>query len=558
MKLTNPFLILSMLCFAGTSCGDFLERSAQDLKIPVTTRDYKEILQGEAYFKDVSNTGNFINYMTDDVEFFSAVNLAEDANRKDWSEQASYLTSSYFATYDRCYFWDQEIETEFTDEFFKQLYHQILIANLCLDAVDDTDGTDDEKEILRGQAAFHRALAYFYLANTYAKPFNEAQSSDLCVPIKNETTTTTATFARNTVGEVWTLINNDIRTALDNLDGKDIASAYEVNHKAALIVASRIALFQEDYSQAILYGEEFLTKYGATNGLYDISMQDRANNPASNTTTNNSDAAVVNFFTRSNTEIVLSWGNFTYPVQAIDYNTAIGWRTSAPIDENALGSYLVAPNLTNSAEYEAKTLIGQYNFSITRGANGIIASVTGDRRPVYWFIAPRPYTGVTSVRSRYNYYVMKSDRSYDFSVCYNFPNVIRTGEVYLNLAEAYARRNSGGDAAKAIQYLNDLREKRIAPYAGTSEELASTTFASNSELVQFVWNERRRELCFEEFHRWWDLRRTGQPKIVHKWYEQTYTLQDHDPNYVLDFPIAEREYNGAKLVPNVRYAKTPD
>ena len=58
-----------------------------------------------------------------------------------------------------------------------------------------------------------------------------------------------------------------------------------------------------------------------------------------------------------------------------------------------------------------------------------------------------------------------------------------------------------GINAKAIGYLNALREKRINPYTA----LSLGDFTSNDALVQFCWDERRRELCFEECHRWWDV-----------------------------------------------------
>ncbi|MFR7876304.1 MAG: RagB/SusD family nutrient uptake outer membrane protein [Butyricimonas paravirosa] len=34
-------------------------------------------------------------------------------------------------------------------------------------------------------------------------------------------------------------------------------------------------------------------------------------------------------------------------------------------------------------------------------------------------------------------------------------------------------------------------------------------FASREDLIQFIWEERRRELCFEEAMRFWDMRRQG-------------------------------------------------
>ena len=72
--------------------------------------------------------------------------------------------------------------------------------------------------------------------------------------------------------------------------------------------------------------------------------------------------------------------------------------------------------------------------------------------------------------------------------------------------------------------------------------------ASLEDLLHFIWDERRRELCFEEAMRFWDLRRQGRPQIVHKWYNswntyEVYTLPATSANYVLRIPESELKYN---------------
>lgn len=155
------------------------------------------------------------------------------------------------------------------------------------------------------------------------------------------------------------------------------------------------------------------------------------------------------------------------------------------------------------------------------------------------------------------YRILKYD-TYDKDI---LMQCLRIGEVYVSLAEAYARRNEAGDAAKAIVHLNTLRAKRINPYTS----LTSADFASTDALVQFCWDERRRELCFEECHRWWDMRRQGQKKVVHRLNTggtsgnsfMTFTLQEKDPAFILNFPIDERKQSPS-LVPNSRPQRNED
>ena len=95
----------------------------------------------------------------------------------------------------------------------------------------------------------------------------------------------------------------------------------------------------------------------------------------------------------------------------------------------------------------------------------------------------------------YPAYVKEGDRS-DLSrsaLSNNF--LFRTAEAWLNLAEdsAYA-----GDETTARNALDNLRRHRLENPAEVTE--------SGADLIRFIRDERRRELCLEG-HRWFDLRR---------------------------------------------------
>lgn len=75
---------------------------------------------------------------------------------------------------------------------------------------------------------------------------------------------------------------------------------------------------------------------------------------------------------------------------------------------------------------------------------------------------------------------------------------LRLSEAYLNLAEAYAFVNKTEDSKKAITQLMQMRYQPSS--VPTLKEY------SRADLIQFIRDERRKELCFEG-HRWFDLRR---------------------------------------------------
>ena len=136
--------------------------------------------------------------------------------------------------------------------------------------------------------------------------------------------------------------------------------------------------------------------------------------------------------------------------------------------------------------------------------------------------------------------------------------MLRSPEGYLNLAEAYAML---GEAGKASECLNRLRSVRIKDYQAKTY--------SETEIIDEVRAERRRELCFEG-HRWFDLRRYAVCKKapfgkvidhVYARYDvnhknvftnaEVYRLEENDPAYTFAIPKQVLEFD-AGMPDNVR------
>lgn len=118
---------------------------------------------------------------------------------------------------------------------------------------------------------------------------------------------------------------------------------------------------------------------------------------------------------------------------------------------------------------------------------------------------------------------------------------MKTTEVYLMLAECYAREDKFSDA---VAVLNTLRVKRIL-----SGIVNLTVPATRKETMQLVINERRKELLLG-FNRFFDLKRFNNEAdyaktitrvfpIVNKTVPQkTYTLQPNSRLYIVPFPLS--------------------
>lgn len=130
-------------------------------------------------------------------------------------------------------------------------------------------------------------------------------------------------------------------------------------------------------------------------------------------------------------------------------------------------------------------------------------------------------------------------------------------EIYLNKAEALAML---GQEEEAIRVLQELREKRMRD--------AGTIALSGEELVKFIREERRRELCFRGL-RWFDLRRYAvhprypqKTRIEHPYYDwngsmvlnKIYVLEEYpgDGGWLMPFPKEALLSNEGALLDNVR------
>lgn len=128
-----------------------------------------------------------------------------------------------------------------------------------------------------------------------------------------------------------------------------------------------------------------------------------------------------------------------------------------------------------------------------------------------------------------------------------YPTVgMKTTEVYLMLAECYAREDK---FTEAVNVLNTLRAKRIL--SGAVNLAVPTT---RKETMDLVINERRKELLLG-FNRFFDLKRlnteTEYAKTVTRVFpivnktvpQKTYTLQPNSRLYIIPFPLSVLQKN---------------
>ena len=336
-------------------------------------------------------------------------------------------------------------------------YQSINAMNIIIEGIDeleDESATQANRDQVKGEAYFLRALNYFDLARTKGyEPGREVDGFDLSAIIRTEPTEDleSADFReRSTNDEVYALVLSDLDQAASLLNGNERSTnspAEFATYAAVLALQARANLYLRNWSAAESAAEDALSETAAmlvqsdSEGDALVSAWAAPTHPESIfevqfTASTDGDVTNVNASLQSLTDPTRPGGSFT---------------DALPTDD------LIA------AHEDGDARLALY-------ADAVIG--TGDGAEDVQYI--QKYTGTSG---------LDVDRS----------PVLRVAEMYLILAEARAEQ---GDTGGARDALNTLRNAR-----GLDD-------LDSGNLIDQVYQERRVELAFEG-HRFFDLKRRG-------------------------------------------------
>lgn len=477
-----------------TGCSDFLEPKSSDEYVPENAAALDEMLIQEVYTDP--NAGNTYRYQFHNI-FDDDITVTDLSIGFPENEQSSM--DAYFALYTLqpdMFFRMQQgtVMGKAWDEF----YTAVLGCNVALDYLDKINDEEERERYVAAQALALRAFNYFQLVNLFGAPYNYNPDA-LGVPLKLTSGLTTERLERNTVGEVYNQICSDLASA-DSLfcllpRAKQFNQDFRINLPAVRFLRARVNLYMENYGEVIRWADSVLLWKEFR--LYDLQT-----------------------FTPSKTEQKPHYGNYT--------SGEVIWCYGSAWDFTRLA-------LTQAKEYVDGITYNSYRFF--NASPELLESFTTEdslRRDLYIF---EEYSNNTWTGKKLAVGKVPNGLNQVISTSNNFGMSFRLSELYLNLAEAYAML---GNSEKSLYYLNELRRKRIKEY----EDVVGL---SGKDLIQFVREERRRELCFEG-HRWFDLRRWGMESFTRKWklYNepwQNYVIEKNDPAFTLPIPNEVMERN---------------
>lgn len=510
----RTFSFLTIM-IALTACDSYLDSDSADLQIPKSVDDYAPLLIEEAYPNTIGTDLNYAELMTDDVEMGPLYYDNEYLISTGIVNHEVDLTAGYG---EYAHTWAQDYSEHLTDNYWKNRYHNILTCNSIIDALPTMEGQDAQKDLylkLAYQAYALRAFNYFCLINTYAKPYSQENLNEPGVIIREEPILGIGSVPRSTIKEVYDLIDADLIKAEQYMEGANPkASKFEFTKSAVLFLSTRVALFKSDWDKVIEQGTKFLK---INRSILDL---------------NDADQSLLGVYTSSS-------GSGGFFVNDINLDEVV-WAFGRGDNYNNVHTY-ISPYSVTLTSYE-------FGFHTSWTADNSLIKLydEDDLRLKAYYIMPYRKTGSTLLPTYENgqYHPNKCVWNFSSSSDHLASQAWRTPEIYLSIAEAYAQK---GDITSALNYLNQLRVKKYVKGSANAEKRASD-FASKEALVQFIWDERRRELSYEENMRFWDMRRQGMPAQTHYVYTNvntymTYELPQGSPNYILPIPPSELNYN---------------
>lgn len=260
IKYIVSVLGAGMLALSTLSCSDFLDTnpstSVADSEVFVTVAGAQAALNGCYYHMRAYNSGGADRW--DDCGIPS-MQMVSDVSGEDmivWGGWYSY-------TYN---YWGETRGDIFRSSALWR-FHYTLINNTngILANIDNCEGSDIDKQYVKGQALAIRGWAYFSLARLFQQTYIIAQDMP-GMPIYTEPTTeSTEGKPRGTLKDTYTQILSDLTAAEQMLDGFDRGNRINNFDKSVVQgVLSEVYQVMNDWSKAEEYAKKVLALYPLT------------------------------------------------------------------------------------------------------------------------------------------------------------------------------------------------------------------------------------------------------------------------------------------------------
>lgn len=482
-------IITACICmvFSLSACDNYLDVIPKGKAVLNSTEDYLGLLEQTAVEYPVDN----FNYVSNEQ---SLINLAE-------------LEGYKYPMYSSGFFWDESYDRasyitdgESLSLLYNSCYSRIARYNILLDNMPDAQGPESEKTMGIAQAKTMRAYNYFFLLNTFAKPYNPSTAATDNGIIVRETFELESTGKQYSVAEVYAFILKDLNDAVGDLPEK-AANAYQPDKAFGYALRAKVHLFMRNIDNALNDALEVL-KF-SNHALWDLSAE-------------------LSAYVAQNPQFA-AMDDMLYMMYR---NTMMMQPRKVSHPENLL--------YCPSREAGAPAILRKY-----------LKNTFDAQADLRYNLICNPSMPDRPTAEPGCLYYMNS------TLLLLNESGIRLSEVYLMIAECYARK---GNIELTLKYLNDLRKTRF--YAKYYKDLVPSDVNNDKEkALKYVREERAREL-FTSCNSFFDMRRfcTEFNETLTKTYTDvngsthTYTLKPD--SHLLTFPFPVTAIQTTNLIQN--------
>ncbi|WP_415326415.1 RagB/SusD family nutrient uptake outer membrane protein [Chryseobacterium sp. MMS23-Vi53] len=394
-----------------------------------------------------------------------------------------------------------------TNDIWNTGYKAIVGCNRVISKV--AEGKDADTDQLIGENYFLRAYTYFSLVNVFGRPYNQG-TSNLGVPLKL-TDDVNDIPPRATVGEIYTQVLKDLQKAEQLMTiNKDNIYASKTVAQALL---SRVYLYMENNDKAIEYADKVINS-----GKY--MMLSKADLPSYSTKApENNTETIFAFKYNKDGDYTDGWytlGSMYANIQGVGWGEMYASSTYLDlINQNPQDVRLkfISPKYLNplvpvaywvqqgTNSSGAITYNYQFQKTFQQGGNTyftmnnvnyqVFSEVLPNKTNYYFINSSGVKTNVyldNDIEKRNGYpkfFVLKCSLQEGVPQLWS-PVILRLAEMYLNRAEAYAKK---GNTASALADVNVIRARAGIP--------TYTSVPAGQTLINLVLDERRLELAFE-------------------------------------------------------------
>ncbi len=247
MKKYLKYIAVTVLALTVANCDNYVDIQTEGKLTPKETENYRYLLNNTRVY-DI--TYGLIDVASDDID------LQNEA-------QITALSSSdFYRPFLNLYKWSDTVYFEGEKDYnMESLYDALYYTNVIItEVMNSTNGTQAEKQAIKGEAQVHRAFIYLTLVNIFGKAYDATTSAtDPGVPVFT-TPTVSQDIKRASVKEVYDLILSDLNEATTS-GLKPVNTRNNVafpSQASAYALLARTYLYMRNYSEALANAEKAL------------------------------------------------------------------------------------------------------------------------------------------------------------------------------------------------------------------------------------------------------------------------------------------------------------